>query len=332
MSGGNSQLILTTGKNLKDMKTISSIGLFVSLLVLLSSEIKAQTQVAITIDDVPNAAMHVQHSSVPRLLVTLDSLNVPVTAFVTTGLLFDGDSLGNMQNLSAWIRRDYVTLGYHSYAHLHLAEVGFPAFRGDFEKGEVILKKQASKYNKTVRYFRFPFNELGRDSLQQTEATTFVRERGFRVAPFTVESSDWMFDYVYRYYLSKNDTAAAARTGECYVATTLAYFSYFDSLSVKYYGREIKQIYLCHDNPINAAYLPAIISNLKSRGYSFISFDQALGDEVYSQPTYYYKKWGVSWFYRWMKDASAVMNCMKHEPSASAIEQTYNELQSAGKN
>jgi hypothetical protein len=129
-----------------------------------------------------------------------------------------------------------------------------------------------------------------------------------------VESADWMFNYIYEYYLDKKDTARALEIGDSYIAKSIEYFNFFDSLALKIYGRPINQIYLCHDSKLNADYLPVLVNELKKKKYKMISFGEALQDPVYQQKDNYYKKWGITWVYRWMKNQQEISFYNKQEP------------------
>ena len=101
----------------------------------------------------------------------------------------------------------------------------------------------------------------------------------------------------------------------------------FMTIALKQYGRKIKHIYLCHDNSINADYLPKLLNELKKRNYSFISIDEALQDDVYKQKDLYYKKWGISWVYRWMKNQKDVSKLLNDEPDTNIIYLLYQQIQ-----
>jgi len=288
--------------------------------ILLTFNLSGQTKVAITIDDVPNTVKYQNDNYRLHLLTKLDSLTIPATIFVTVGLLDKTDSSAkNVETLNEWIKRDNITIGYHSFSHFKYSSISPDSFKRDFEKGEKILKNMTKLYNKTVNYFRFPFNDLGSDSTQHIEAEQYLRGKNYVVAPFTVESEDWMFNYIYEYYLNNKDFEKAKKIANEYVSKTLEYFEFFDSLALKVYGRKINQIYLCHDNTINADYLPQLINELKKRKYIFVSFEEALQDEAYNQKDKYFKSWGISWFYRWMNGEKEIKMYSAQEP----FDETY---------
>ena len=68
------------------------------------------------------------------------------------------------------------------------------------------------------------------------------------------------------------------------------------------------------------------MKRLSGKGYSFISFDEALKDPVYAQRNYYHKKWGISWFYRWMSDSEERKKLLKREPEEKEVEAAYNAV------
>lgn len=133
-------------------------------------------------------------------------------------------------------------------------------------------------------------------------------------------------NYVYEYYLAESQFDKAREVGQLYVSKTMDYIHFFDSLSNEVYGRSMNHIYLCHDNTINADYLHEIISELEKSDFSFISIDEALTDSVYEQENNYYKKWGVSWLYRWMSSQKERVRWMHLEPDIGSIERSYESL------
>ena len=281
----------------------------------------AQKQVAITIDDIPNTVMCDDAECRSVMLETLDQLNIPVAIFINEGKCYQTGypDTSVLRLLDAWIGRKYITAGNHSFSHKRYSELGPDSFAADIERGG-IMKKMAAQHGKKVRYFRFPFNDLGKDSVQHVQITSYLSSLQYQVAPFTIESSDWAYNDIYSYWLRKKEYEKAAATAGEYMAKTLDYFAYFERISLELYGRPVKHIYLCHDNALNARYLPELIRKLRRKGYSFISLEEALSDEIYRQEDRYYRKFGVSWLYRWMFDKQQALKYMKAEPDLDAVE------------
>ena len=286
----------------------------------------AQKKVSITIDDVPNTSNYEKDGYSSKLLQQLDSLNIPIAIFVNEGLIYKSDSVSeNFELLNNWSGKE----GNHSFGHSRYSESGIELFSKDVLNGEAISRNLSKVHDKPLEYFRFPYNDIGKDSLQHTQIKSFLAEHGYQITPFTIESSDWMFNEVYEYYLNQNNTEKAREIGELYVAKTLEYFDFFEDLGEGEYQRDVHQIYLCHDNKINADYLSTIVNELKMRDYEFISLEEALTDTMYNQQDSYYQKWGVSWFYRWIPTQKERVSFMMQEPDMDIILSLYDDIQNA---
>lgn len=303
------------------IKTTLYIFIFLSI-----TAFPQEKSISITIDDVPNTTQYQKDNFEPVLLNVLDSLAIPFTIFINEDkILKTGFHNKNKALLAKWIENDRALIGNHTYSHSRYSEVGIDSFAGDIEKGEVLTKHYATKNDKKVPYFRFPFNDMGKDSIQHIRIKNHLKSKGYRIAPFTVESSDWMFDYVYRHYLEHGEVEKAKTIGKQYVEKTMELVMFYETLAHDIYNRPVKHIYLCHDNAINADYLAEIISRLKQEDYKIVSFEEALADPVYEQNDAYYKKWGISWLYRWMDTQQERIKRMKQEPDLSGIEKLYED-------
>jgi hypothetical protein len=300
---------------------------FVGLFCLTAGIASGQQSVAITIDDVPNIQLFESNHPTSLLQEKLDSLHIPIAIFINEGNLGQPQAAEkSIKLLKSWLSRDYITAGNHGFVHKNYGEAGFEAFQEDVNKGEKHTGSLVKGLGKELKYFRFPFNSLGNDSLEQVKAQKYLGTKGYISTPFTVESEDWLFAILYDKALAEHNVSHAAEIGEKYLAYTRNLFSYLDSLSVKQYGRSVRQIYLCHDNRLNAHYLAKIVGQLKQDGYKLISLDEAMNDPLYQLPSYYFGKEGFSWLYRWIKDPKERMKWMKGEPSNAVIQKEFEEM------
>lgn len=282
-----------------------------------------KNRVAITIDDIQQENFFSEEDYSTNLLDSIAKWKIPAAIFISEGRLFKGDVEKRFYNIEKWISHPLITVGSHTYSHLYYSDTTFEFYTADIEKGLAVSTPLASKYKKKIRHFRFPFNCLGKDSLQHHLMRNYFKEKNIRIAPFTIESEDWAYAYVYEYYLSKGDTLNARKTGERYVKQTMEMFAYFEQLSRIHYKRNVNHIYLSHDNLINEHYLGRIIEELKKCDYQLISYEQALKDKIYKSEDNYYKKWGISWLYRY--NYQQLKTFFKSEPNDN-IYQEYEEL------
>jgi peptidoglycan/xylan/chitin deacetylase (PgdA/CDA1 family) len=286
-----------------------------------------QKSISITIDDVPNTTKYLKENFKPSLLNVLDSLDIPFTIFINEDKISNNEfEYENKELLELWIKHKHSIIGNHTYSHSRYSAVGFDQFVEDIEQGETLTKQFAKKHNKELKYFRFPFNDLGADSAQHIQIRNYLKAKNYVIAPYTVESSDWMFNYVYWYYLENGEIEKAKAIGAQYVDKTIELLSFYESLARSIYKRPVKHIYLCHDNYINTDYLSEIIARLKQKDYEIVSFEESLTDPIYEQEDTYYKKWGISWLYRWMDTQKERVSWMKQEPDLSEIQRLYEEI------
>lgn len=309
------------------MRTTIYKNIYVSLLFiifqLLSVTTIAQKEVAFTIDDIQMDHFFLPPGYSTTLCDTINKANIPVTILISEGRLFKGYSIKRFKNIEKWIANPLITVGSHTYSHLHYSDTTLDFYKDDIEKGLSISVPLAQKYNKSLQYFRFPFNDLGKDSIQHTFIKRFLEKKNITITPFSIESEDYAYAYLYEYYIWKKDSAKALQTAQRYINQTLALFDFFESAGNHFYGRQVKQIYLCHDNLLNQHYLGTLIRLLKTKGYNFIALDNAMEDPIYGQPDTYYKKWGLSWIYR--LNFSRIKTIPKKEPDDS-IDKEYEQL------
>lgn len=300
---------------------------FLAAILFFSAAAIAQKKVSITIDDVPNAALCANEGYQSRLLHLVDSARLPVAIFINEVRIFDGQAADKgLKLLEQWISSPNVTVGNHGYQHRMYSMEGIDSFKTDVLQGEALSKPLARKYNKRVSYYRFPYNDLGSDAKQHAEAAGFLKARGYTITPYTVHSDDWLFTQLYEYYRKLGQTRDAERIGRAFVDFTLKNFDYIESITDKKLGRPVSQIYLMHDNLLNADYMHEILVALKARGYTFITLDEAMKDAVYQQRDYYEQKFGISWVYRWIKDPQQRMQLMRAQPDSNAIEKELEQV------
>lgn len=289
--------------------------------------VNGQKKVAITIDDVPNSGMYATEGYQCRLLQKIDSMDLPVAIFINEQRVLQGDSIErNIRLFDNWIKSSNVLLGNHSFNHAMYSVAGLDLFKTEIIKGETLTKELGKKYGKEEKYFRFPYNDLGNNEQEHKAVTDFLKNRKYILTPFTVHSDDWLVTELYEYYKNKGMSADAARIGDAFVKKTLDFFDYIETLTDKKQNRNVKQIYLMHDNVLNADYLDKLIAALKNKGYSFITLDEAMNDPVYSQTDYYTQKYGISWVYRWIKDEKLRLELMKKSPDTTQFEKELEQV------
>jgi peptidoglycan-N-acetylglucosamine deacetylase len=282
---------------------------FVYLLTFLTPFAAAQTakldrQVAVTIDDLPAGMADRTPAAditamTAKLLGTLRDQKVPVVGFVNEKKLYKpGEVDERIKALSMWL--DYgFELGNHTFSHMSLNQAALKAWEDDVIKGESVTSILLAQHKMKLRYFRHPYLDTGRDLGTRREAEAFLAQRGYRIAPITLDGWDWMFAGLYEDAKKRNDTDLQSKIVKEYLAYHDAVFTYSEQLSKSVVGYEPKQILLLHASNLEADHIGELLDVLRKHGYRFITLGEALDDSAYSLPDTYVGEGGTDWIDHW---------------------------------
>lgn len=280
-----------------------------------------QRLMAVTIDDLPVGPPGA-HSTAEQRRITQDFLavlrkhRVPAIGFVNENKL-EVDSRvdpARVELLKMWLD-DGLELGNHGYAHLDLNRVPVEAWTADVLRGERILRPLLAERGLEPRYFRHPFLRTGR-SLEALEATrTFLARHGYRVAPVTVDNSEWIFGGA---YARTQDPERRRRLGRAYVDYMEEVVAFYEAQSVAIVGEEIPQVLLLHAYALNADWLDPLLTRLEARGYRFIRLEDALEHPAYALPDTYTGPGGITWLHRWALTRGMPGSIFAGEPEVPA--------------
>jgi peptidoglycan/xylan/chitin deacetylase (PgdA/CDA1 family) len=231
-------------------------------------------QMAITFDDLPfgyarNLTMAEQREAVARVLATLDKHRVTATVFVVGRTVTDA----NRGLVDAFAQAGHV-VGSHSFSHQDLGVASVEDYILDIQKGEEAIKP----WLKGVQYFRYPFLRQGNTVEKRDAVLSWMAWRGIVVAPVTIDNND------YEYNQRLVDARAEGRAidvRDAYLDHMMEAAAYYDAKGRAKMGRAIKQVLLLHMNYLNSLYLDDLLQRFRDNGWSFITFEQALQDEVY---------------------------------------------------
>ena len=262
-------------------------------------------QIAVTIDDLPWATLGDATPATlaqfhPRLIAAMKEAGIRLIGFVNEGKLVSG---GKVETSRVHLLKDWVDAGFdlgnHSYSHADLHAVGLEAYESDILRGEVFLRPLLAEKNKRPEWFRHPYLRAGRTVEDKAALKAFLTEHGYRIAPVTVDTSDWVWAGAYRKAIAAGDEASMTRLREDYVPYMVSKVDYFEDQSIQLLGYNLPQILLMHANEINADTFGSLIAAIRARGYGFIDLETAMKDPAYQRPDAYLGKWGPSWIHRW---------------------------------
>jgi len=261
-------------------------------------------QVAITIDDLPagsanslSAATIIEMTA--KLLGTLHDQKVPAVGFVNEKKLYKtGEVDDRIKALRMWL--DYgFELGNHTFSHASLNQVGLRAWEDEVVQGESVIRLLLAEHKMKLRYFRHPYLDTGRDLQTRRQAEAFLVERGYRIAPVTLDAWDWMYAPVYEDAKKRGDTALQQKLTDSYLSYSDTVFAYSEQLAKQTIGYEPKQILLLHANQLEADHIGDLLDVMRKRGYRFVTLEDALSDQAYGLPDTFVGEEGTGWLDHW---------------------------------
>jgi peptidoglycan/xylan/chitin deacetylase (PgdA/CDA1 family) len=263
-------------------------------------------QMAITVDDLPASRSHAltfaQQEYVTRRVVgTLFRHGVPAVGFVNESKLeVDGRvDPARVALLEQWLESG-LELGNHGYAHLDLHRAGAEQWLADVLRGERVVRPLVEARGEKLRWFRHPFLHAGRSAAVQEQVAGFLAEHGYRVAPVTIDNSEWIYAREYTEALERGDEAGARRLGEDYLRYMLDVVAFYEQQARDILDRPLPHVLLIHANLLNADWLDELLKRLEGIGYTWMPLEQALEDPAYARPiSGYTGAGGITWLHRW---------------------------------
>jgi peptidoglycan/xylan/chitin deacetylase (PgdA/CDA1 family) len=201
--------------------------------------------VALTFDDGPNP------QTTPLVLDTLRSRGIPATFFIN-GTRVSSDAAEEI--VADVASDDTLILGNHTWSHPRMIGLPPAAVASQIDDNTAVLVDAGE----TQRFFRFPYGAA------DCALTGTVRNRGYAVTGWHVDSADWCF--------------STPPVGVCPPAE----FEHVDDdLRDDMVGFVLRQvesrqggIILFHDiHAYTASQLPIVIDRLEAEGYTFTSID-----------------------------------------------------------
>jgi peptidoglycan/xylan/chitin deacetylase (PgdA/CDA1 family) len=236
-----------------------------------------------------------------KLIRSLAANDVHAVAFVNEARLYRQDGTPNETRVG--LLRDWLDagheLGNETAHHTSLYNVSVEEFERDVVGGEQIMSKLLAERGRRLRYFSYPYLNTGASPEAKAEVEKFLRERGYRIHPVTVDNMDWLFSHAYIEALRRDDEQTAARIRAEYVPYMEHMMEFSESYAREVTGREIPQVLMLTAGALNADCFDDLAAMLKRRGYSFVTMEQATADEAYSLPDNYTGEHGDSWIARW---------------------------------
>lgn len=280
--------------------------------------------IAITFDDLPGMSVttdDIRHFErlTTALLSALGQHRVTATGFVIEGQLEERGRKAprRVAILRQWLQGGH-DLGNHTFSHLDLHKSTLGQMETDVLRGEQAIRPLLREAGRVPRYFRHPYLRTGRDLATRETFERFLATHGYRVAPVTINTEDWVFAAAFDRAVATGDNSTADRIVRAYLEHTERIVHFSEQLAMALFSRAISQVLLLHANALNARSFDGLARQLTTRGYSFITLERALLDSAYSAPDTYTDAVGRSWIHHWAVSARKYDALLAGEPQVPA--------------
>ncbi len=287
-------------------------------MLLVPRVLNAQTRtVAVTVDDLPFAsgipsplgpadakkATHVNK----KILQVLARNATPATGFVIERNVEQIGVIPGRKILKQWVAQGF-DLGNHLYSHPDVNSLSAEQIESEITRGEATIAPLLASVSRRPEFLRFPYNHTGNTQEKHGAIAAFMNAHGYRLAPCTIDNSDYIFNTAYVLALARNEKQTATKIRASYIAYTGLEIDWYTALDKQVFGYEPPHIMLLHDSPLNADMIEAVLLLFKQRGYRFVSLAEALKDPAYAVPETFITRFGPMWGYRWATELHVKVN------------------------
>jgi peptidoglycan-N-acetylglucosamine deacetylase len=236
-------------------------------------------QIAITFDDFlyGNSNLFTAEQASKKILATLQKNKIKSAVFVI-GKTIDDDKSA-LKVLSAWDKEGHI-IANHSYSHddYNEKEATFETYSADILKAHELLKS----FKNFHKLFRFPFLHEGNTKDKRDKILSFLKDQGYKNAYVTIDTGDWDISDRLDKELSINPKIDLQKYKKIYLNHIWKRAQFYNLLSEKVLGREVKHTLLLHNNLINALFLDDLIQLFRQNGWKVINAEEAFQDPVFN--------------------------------------------------
>jgi hypothetical protein len=182
--------------------------------------------------------------------------------------------------LDAWRAAGHY-VGNHTHAHLVLTDIDAIRYCGEIDLADRHLEPWLSRA--PTRYFRYTLCHWGDTEEKRGKVMAHLASKNYRPVDVTSWWYGWRWNRAWRNASDRSDSEAMAELERDFVDAVLAQLRYDYDETVKWFGRDVPMIALCHTPPFFAEVAGALFERLVAEGVVFISLDEPASDPAYGQ-------------------------------------------------
>jgi len=242
----------------------------------------APPQVAFTFDDLPAHGPlppgMARPAVVKSILATLKREQMPPVYGFVNGFRV-AQFPYQIHILQAWHAAGE-PLGNHTWSHPELDKLTASEYERNIAQNEPILRKVDPHGD--WHWFRYPYLQEGNTVAKREEVRTWLQDHGYRIAEVSMDFQDYNWNDAYARCAVKHDTASIQSLHDSYLTAADESIHVYRQIAQTLYGHDVPYVLLLHAGAFDARMLPELITLFRSRGFSFVTLEQAMADPAYS--------------------------------------------------
>jgi peptidoglycan/xylan/chitin deacetylase (PgdA/CDA1 family) len=280
----------------KEKSTVDSVGPAKVALAESVSEKSPDKVIAVTFDYLPGEQIYSlpeKRNITEGILSALKKHEAPAAGFVA-GEYMEGP---DWENIVAWLDGGHV-IGFHTYSGQDILGMPVSVFIEDIMRGKEAVEDLVTTYRQEGRYFRYPYLHYPTDERSKEMIIDRLIEARVRIAHVSITVEDFVFNMSYEKISRTGREADIYRLRNEYLEHILECLARAETVADEVAGRPVRHILELRVNGINAQFLDDILTELESKGYSFIPLREALRDPIYREEEDYFGDRGLSYLER----------------------------------
>jgi peptidoglycan/xylan/chitin deacetylase (PgdA/CDA1 family) len=181
--------------------------------------------------------------------------------------------------LEAW-RAAGNPLGNHTWSHPEFDKLTVAQYEANIARNEPLLRKLSP--NSDWHWFRFPYLEEGNTVEKREQLREWLTEHGYRIAEVSMDFQDYNWNEPYARCAAKHDNAAIESLHNSYLDAADESIRVYRQIAQALYQHDVPYVLLLHVGAFDAHMLPELIGLFRSRGFAFVTLEQAMADPIYS--------------------------------------------------
>jgi peptidoglycan/xylan/chitin deacetylase (PgdA/CDA1 family) len=181
--------------------------------------------------------------------------------------------------LEAW-RAAGNPLGNHTWSHPEFDKLTVAQYEANILRNEPLLRKVSP--HSDWHWFRFPYLEEGNTVERREQLRAWLAQHGYRIAEVSMDFQDYNWNDPYARCAAKHDDAAIDSLHASYLDAADESIRVYRQIAQRLYHRDVPYVLLLHVGAFDARMLPELIALFRSRGFTFVTLQQAMADPIYS--------------------------------------------------